>query len=302
MEVRDVNMDFSYGSAFAEDSPEAYERLILDVLLGEPSLFPVNAEVELSWEILDPVLDYWASARHSPTRTSRAPGARSRHSRCCNAPAGNGGDHERRLHDRRSAEHHDQRRSTSGSSRCARRVARSPWAGCCHWWWLRTPRPSWRMRSRRPSPPVASIPAASSSWCRLIRLATESRLDGQLRVGGDAGAGEVVVLRTSGPLAAHASSVVLPFLLPDTPVVAWWPGHAPAVPAEDPLGRLAIRRITDATGTDGPAGDAAQPADRIHPRRHRPGLEPASPIGGRCWPPRWTSRRTSRSPGRWCRA
>ena len=60
MEVRDVNMDFSYGSAFAEDSPEAYERLILDVLLGEPSLFPVNAEVELSWEILDPVLDYWA--------------------------------------------------------------------------------------------------------------------------------------------------------------------------------------------------------------------------------------------------
>jgi glucose-6-phosphate 1-dehydrogenase len=61
MEVRDVNMDFSYGSAFAEDSPEAYERLILDVLLGEPSLFPSNAEVELSWKILDPVLEYWAS-------------------------------------------------------------------------------------------------------------------------------------------------------------------------------------------------------------------------------------------------
>lgn len=60
MEVRDVNMDFSYGSAFAEDSPEAYERLILDVLLGEPSLFPVNEEVELSWDILDPVLEYWA--------------------------------------------------------------------------------------------------------------------------------------------------------------------------------------------------------------------------------------------------
>src|SRR6476661_6921458 len=61
MEVRDVNMDFSYGSAFAEDSPEAYERLILDMLLGEPSLFPTNAEVELSWEMLDPVLDDWAS-------------------------------------------------------------------------------------------------------------------------------------------------------------------------------------------------------------------------------------------------
>jgi glucose-6-phosphate 1-dehydrogenase len=61
MEVRDVSMDFSYGSAFAEDSPEAYERLILDVLLGEPSLFPVNAEVELAWKILDPALEYWSS-------------------------------------------------------------------------------------------------------------------------------------------------------------------------------------------------------------------------------------------------
>jgi len=61
MEVRDVNMDFSYGQAFTESSPEAYERLILDVLLGEPSLFPVNAEVELSWKILDPVLEHWAT-------------------------------------------------------------------------------------------------------------------------------------------------------------------------------------------------------------------------------------------------
>ena len=65
MEIRDVNMDFSYGSAFAEESPEAYERLILDVLLGEPSLFPVNAEVELSWKILDPALENWA-ARGAP--------------------------------------------------------------------------------------------------------------------------------------------------------------------------------------------------------------------------------------------
>ncbi|MGW4632958.1 glucose-6-phosphate dehydrogenase, partial [Nocardia sp. NPDC004415] len=61
MEVRDVNMDFSYGEAFTESSPEAYERLILDVLLGVPSLFPVNAEVELSWRILDPVLAHWAA-------------------------------------------------------------------------------------------------------------------------------------------------------------------------------------------------------------------------------------------------
>ncbi|RNE49194.1 glucose-6-phosphate dehydrogenase [Corynebacterium alimapuense] len=60
MEVRDVNMDFSYAEAFTEESPEAYERLILDALLDESSLFPTNEEVELSWKILDPILEYWA--------------------------------------------------------------------------------------------------------------------------------------------------------------------------------------------------------------------------------------------------
>ncbi len=89
--------------------------------------------------------------------------------------------------------------------------------------------------------------------CRIIvvvpgdRNASESRLDAQLRVGADAGAGEVVALRLHGELADHANSVVLPFLLPDTPVVAWWPAGGPEVPAEDPLGKLAIRRITNAT-------------------------------------------------------
>ncbi|GAA2001778.1 glucose-6-phosphate dehydrogenase [Nakamurella flavida] len=60
MEVRDVSMDFSYGQSFTEASPEAYERLILDVLLGEPSLFPQDEEVELSWKILDPIEKAWA--------------------------------------------------------------------------------------------------------------------------------------------------------------------------------------------------------------------------------------------------
>ena len=60
MEIRDVNMDFAYGGTFTESSPEAYERLILDVLLGEPPLFPRHEEVELSWKILDPIVDYWA--------------------------------------------------------------------------------------------------------------------------------------------------------------------------------------------------------------------------------------------------
>src|SRR6476469_4143456 len=60
MEVRDVTMDFGYGSAFTESSPEAYERLILDVLLGDPPLFPRHEEVELSWQILDPIEAWWA--------------------------------------------------------------------------------------------------------------------------------------------------------------------------------------------------------------------------------------------------
>ncbi|MCG5433583.1 glucose-6-phosphate dehydrogenase assembly protein OpcA [Mycobacterium sp. MYCO198283] len=84
------------------------------------------------------------------------------------------------------------------------------------------------------------------------RAAAGPRLDAELRVGHDAGAGEVVVLRLTGPLADHAASVVVPFLLPDTPVVAWWPATAPDVPAQDPLGRLAIRRITDATNAPDP--------------------------------------------------
>lgn len=61
MEVRDVTMDFGYGHAFTESSPEAYERLILDVLLGDPPLFPRHEEVELSWKILDPVTQFWAT-------------------------------------------------------------------------------------------------------------------------------------------------------------------------------------------------------------------------------------------------
>lgn len=61
MHVRDVTMDFGYGHAFTEASPEAYERLILDVLLGDPPLFPRHEEVELSWKILDPIEEFWAT-------------------------------------------------------------------------------------------------------------------------------------------------------------------------------------------------------------------------------------------------
>ncbi|MCW2657806.1 MAG: glucose-6-phosphate 1-dehydrogenase [Jatrophihabitans sp.] len=60
MEVRDVAMDFLYGEAFTESSPEAYERLILDVLVGDATLFPRSEEVEASWRVIDPLEEFWA--------------------------------------------------------------------------------------------------------------------------------------------------------------------------------------------------------------------------------------------------
>ncbi|HZC73953.1 MAG TPA: glucose-6-phosphate dehydrogenase [Jatrophihabitans sp.] len=60
MEVRDVAMDFLYGEAFTESSPEAYERLILDVLIGDATLFPRSEEVEASWRVIDPLEGFWS--------------------------------------------------------------------------------------------------------------------------------------------------------------------------------------------------------------------------------------------------
>lgn len=70
-------------------------------------------------------------------------------------------------------------------------------------------------------------------------------LDAQLRIGGDSGASEMIIMHLHGELAAHRASVVTPLLLPDTPIVAWWPTNAPKNPALDPIGALATRRITD---------------------------------------------------------
>ncbi|HWG28243.1 glucose-6-phosphate dehydrogenase assembly protein OpcA [Actinospica sp.] len=75
---------------------------------------------------------------------------------------------------------------------------------------------------------------------------TRTRLDAEVRTGDENGPGEVVVLRLYGELATHADSVVLPLLLPDVPVVTWWPDEGPDVPSKEPLGAFAQRRITDA--------------------------------------------------------
>jgi glucose-6-phosphate dehydrogenase assembly protein OpcA len=103
----------------------------------------------------------------------------------------------------------------------------------------------------------AANEASMEHPCRVLVVArglkrAGNRLDAQIRVGGDAGASEVIVLRLYGQLADHGDSVVIPLLLADCPVVAWWPGVAPAVPATDPIGKLAQRRITDAAAAPNP--------------------------------------------------
>ncbi|MCK8432511.1 glucose-6-phosphate dehydrogenase assembly protein OpcA [Streptomyces sp. D2-8] len=92
---------------------------------------------------------------------------------------------------------------------------------------------------------------------RSPRDRTQSRLDAEVRVGADAGSGETVVLRLYGEVVDHAQSVVLPLLLPDAPVVVWWPVNAPTDPAKDPLGALAQRRVTDTYASEQPVRDLA---------------------------------------------
>ncbi|MDO8307897.1 MAG: glucose-6-phosphate dehydrogenase assembly protein OpcA [Actinomycetota bacterium] len=104
---------------------------------------------------------------------------------------------------------------------------------------------------------AAAVGAARQHPMRIVTLIPrpgrqETRLDADISVGGDDGPGEVAVLRLRGLLAEHANSVAVPLLLSDTPVVAFWPEDPPDVPADDPIGRHAQRRITDAAGCEDP--------------------------------------------------
>ncbi|GAB3675476.1 glucose-6-phosphate dehydrogenase assembly protein OpcA [Angustibacter aerolatus] len=103
----------------------------------------------------------------------------------------------------------------------------------------------------------AANEASREHPCRVIAVVQgdrrgDDRLDAQLRVGGDAGASEVIVLCLHGRLTKHGASTVTPLLLPDSPVVAWWPSNPPKVPSQDPIGRMAQRRITDAATARNP--------------------------------------------------
>lgn len=99
---------------------------------------------------------------------------------------------------------------------------------------------------------IAATESASHEHpARVLVMLTGSRddeagIDAEVRIGGDSGAAEMIIMWLRGDLVNHLESVVTPLLLPDTPIVAWWPSAAPAAPAKHPIGRLAQRRITDA--------------------------------------------------------
>ncbi|WP_209560868.1 glucose-6-phosphate dehydrogenase assembly protein OpcA [Frigoribacterium sp. PvP032] len=93
----------------------------------------------------------------------------------------------------------------------------------------------------------------------------EPRLDAQIRVGGDAGASEVILLRAYGDTASDEEGLVTGLLLPDAPVVVWWPGRAPEVVAESALGRIAQRRITDAASQPNPRQSIVDLAETYQP-------------------------------------
>lgn len=118
---------------------------------------------------------------------------------------------------------------------------------------------------------AAANEASHEHPCRVVVVAPlpgearAPRLDAQIRVGGDAGASEVVVLRTVGPLLDHTDTLVMPLLLPDAPIVVWWPTGGPQEPTAHPVGAMAQRRITDTTKADDPEGMLARLAETFRP-------------------------------------
>jgi glucose-6-phosphate dehydrogenase assembly protein OpcA len=103
----------------------------------------------------------------------------------------------------------------------------------------------------------AASQAGREHPCRVLAVIARearapSRLDAEIR-SGDGMPGQTVLLRLYGPMSEHADSVIMPLLVPDTPVVTWWHRLLPAAPARQPLGVLAQRRVTDAASARTPA-------------------------------------------------
>jgi glucose-6-phosphate dehydrogenase assembly protein OpcA len=88
--------------------------------------------------------------------------------------------------------------------------------------------------------------------CRVDAGSPDAKLDAEIRVGGDAGASEVIILRAHGAAASNEEGLVTGLLLPDAPVVAWWPSSPPADVAHSPIGLISQRRITDSSTDENP--------------------------------------------------
>lgn len=116
----------------------------------------------------------------------------------------------------------------------------------------------------------AAIVASHEHPCRIIMHVSHSasehtRLDAQLRIGGDAGASEVVVLHGYGDLAEPTEMLVSALLLPDAPIVAWWPHRVPEKPVDSSIGKLAHRRITDSSNAEDVCEALRHLADQYSP-------------------------------------
>jgi glucose-6-phosphate dehydrogenase assembly protein OpcA len=115
----------------------------------------------------------------------------------------------------------------------------------------------------------AASQAGREHPCRVLGVIARdprgaSRLDAEIRTG-EGAPGQTVLLRMYGPMAVHADSVVTPLLVPDTPVVTWWPAAGPDAPSADPLGALAQRRVTDAAAASLPGDALVALASRYRP-------------------------------------
>lgn len=104
---------------------------------------------------------------------------------------------------------------------------------------------------------LAANTASREHPCRIIVLVDcgagqPTRLNAQIRLGGEVGASEIIVLYGYGQLARESESLVSALLLPDAPIVAWWPNGMPASASATSVGRIATRRITDSNNEPDP--------------------------------------------------
>lgn len=109
------------------------------------------------------------------------------------------------------------------------------------------------------APLEAAISASREHPARVIVVdadpdAETAGLDAEIRVGRDAGSGEIVILHARGENLSTLDTLVMALLLPDAPIVTWWPHSAPSSPVHDVLGSMSQRRITDAAACQNPLG------------------------------------------------